>query len=112
MGMLLSIVLVLVISGLTVAQGGDRMRSQGRVDQLDLKKGKMEVNETIITWNQGTIFNDEKGNPVSVEKLSTKSWVFIEGEYDEVNKRLVAQKIYLLPKYIDKKERHRYPFMQ
>jgi len=80
--------------------------------ELDLKKSMMIVNEKLFIWNPKTIFNDEKGKPITVEKLSTKSWVYIEGENDKVHKRVVAQKIYLLPKYIDRKERHRYPFMQ
>jgi hypothetical protein len=37
--------------------------------------------------------------------------VYIKGEKDQNNKGIIS-KIYLLPKYINQKERHLYPFME
>jgi len=80
--------------------------------ELDLKKNMMIVNERTFVWDQNTIFYNEKGSPVTVDKLNTKTWVYIEGVRENVKKRVVAEKIYLLPKYISEKEKYRYPFMQ
>jgi hypothetical protein len=49
---------------------------------------------------------------MTIDKSRPKTWVYIEGERDKYNNRIIINKIYLLPKYIDKKEKHLYPFMQ
>jgi hypothetical protein len=82
------------------------------VMELDLKKNMMIVNERIFVWDSNTIFYNEKGSPITVDKLRTKTWVYIEGVRENVKKRIVAEKIYLLPKYIHEEEKHLYPFIQ
>jgi hypothetical protein len=111
-GIPLSILFALVFSHLTFAQEGGIIKIQGRVMELDLKKNTMIVNERLFIWNEKTIFSDDKDKPITVEKLSAKSWVNIEGANDKANQRLVAKKIYLLPKFIERKERYLYPFIQ
>jgi hypothetical protein len=49
---------------------------------------------------------------MTVDKLRAKTWVYIEGMKDNIKKRAIAEKIYLLPKYIHEKEKHLYPFIQ
>jgi hypothetical protein len=85
---------------------------QGIVMEVDLKKNMIVVNERMFAWDPNTIFYNEKGSPLTVDKLRAKTWVYIEGMRDNVRKRLVAEKIYMLPKYIDEKEKHLYPFME
>ena len=103
---------ILIFSFLTFASDEGIVRVQGIVMELDLKKNMMIVNERTFVWDQKTIFYNEKGSPITVDKLNTKTWVYIEGMRENVKKRVVAEKIYLLPKYIDEKEKYRYPFMQ
>ena len=111
-GVLLLILSISIISSLTFALDKDRIAIQGVVMEVDLKKNVMIVNERTFFWDPQTIFYNEKGSPITVDKLRAKTWVYIEGMRDNVRKRLVAEKIYMLPKYIDEKEKHLYPFME
>ena len=58
------------------------------------------------------IFYNEKGSSITADRLRTKVWVYIEGMRHNANKKVVAEKVYLLPKYIHEKEKHLYPFIQ
>ena len=111
-GVLLLILSISIISSLTFALDKDRIAIQGVVMEVDLKKNVMIVNERTFFWDPQTIFYNEKGSPITVDKLRAKTWVYIEGTRDNVRKRRVAEKIYMLPKYIDEKEKHLYPFME
>jgi hypothetical protein len=104
--------LILLISNLTFAADKDIVTLQGVVMDLDLRKNLMFVNERAIGWNQNTLICNEKGSPIPVDKLTTKTWVYIEGVKDEARKRVMAKKIYLLPKYIDGNEKNLYPFIK
>jgi len=79
---------------------------------IDFIKNSMVVNERLVVWDQQTLFNNEKAKPITVDQLKTKNWVYLEGVLDKDRKRVLAKKIYLLPKYIDDKEKHLYPFIQ
>jgi hypothetical protein len=111
-GVILLICSISIISSLTFALDKDRIAIQGVVMELDLNKTVMIVNERAFFWNPQTIFYNEKGSPITVDKLRAKTWVYIEGMKDNIKKRAIAEKIYLLPKYIHEKEKHLYPFIQ
>ena len=99
----LVILLVFVISSLTFAADESIVKIQGRVMELDLKKNMMIVNERMFFWGQNTNFYDEKGSPITADRLRTKGWVYIEASRQGLNKKVVAERIFLLPKYIDEK---------
>lgn len=101
----------LVFSSLTLALDKDKVKLQGVLVELDLKKKVMVVNETAFYWDENTVFNNAKGVPIPVDKFKIKAWVYVEGQNDKANRK-VAQKVYLLPKHIERKERHLYPFIQ
>ena len=107
-----TIVFMFILSALAFAQGQDAFKIQGLIMNVDLQKNMMIVNESTFIWDQNTKFYNEKGSPVTVDKLRAKTWVYIEGVKDSAQKRMMAEKIYILPKYIDKKEKHLYPFIQ
>lgn len=111
-GILFTIFFLLIFSSLTFGEDKGVLNIQGVVMVLDLKKSMLVVNEKTFFWDQNTVFYNEKGAPITIDKLKTKGWVYIEGENDKVRKGWVAKKIYLLPKYIDRKERYLYPFIQ
>jgi hypothetical protein len=111
-GFTLIIFFTLFISSLTFASDESIVRTQGIVMELDLKKNIMIVNERTFIWDQNTMLYNEKGFPISGDKLRTKVWVYIEGMRDNIKKRVIAEKIYLIPKYIDNSKRDLYPFMQ
>jgi hypothetical protein len=111
-GVLLLLFSILIIAPLTFASARDRIAIQGIVMELDLKKNVMIVNERAFFWDPQTTFYNEKGSPITADQLKAKTWVYIEGMTDNVKKRAIAEKIYLLPKYINEKEKHLYPFIQ
>jgi hypothetical protein len=111
-GILLIILLSsLFISSLTFAEDKDIVTFQGIVTELDWKKRIIIVNERSFAFNENTIVHNEKGSPIPQDNLKTKTWVFVEGVRDRSQKKF-ATKIYLLPKYIDEKEKHLYPFVK
>jgi len=109
---LITLFFLLIFSVLTFAEDISIVKIQGVVMSLDLKKSTVVINEKTFIWDQNTTFHNEVGSPITIDKLRTKGWVYIEGENDKVHKRWVAKKIYLLPKFIDRRQRHLYPFIQ
>ena len=108
----LLVCLILVLSTSAFAQDSNIVKLQGRVMSLDLYRNVMTVNEKVFVLDPQTTVKDEKDYPVSIDRLKPEAWVYVEGENNKVIKKLVAKKIYLLPKYIEKRERHLYPFME
>lgn len=104
------IVFMFIFSALAFAQGQDVFNIQGLIMNVDFQKKGMIVNESTFIWDQNTTFYNDKGSPVTVDKLRAKTWVYIQGVKDSAGQRMMAEKIYILPKYIDKKEKHLYPF--
>jgi len=110
-GIFIAILLSLFISSLTFAANKDIVTFQGIVTELDFKKKIITVNEREFAFDKNTIVHNEKGSPIPQDNLKTKTWVFVEGVKDKSQKKL-ATRIYLLPKYIDDKEKHLYPFIK
>jgi len=110
-GIFIAILLSLFISSLTFAANKDIVTFQGIVTELDFKKKIITVYEREFAFDQNTIVHNEKGSPIPQDNLKTKTWVFVEGVKDKSQKKL-ATRIYLLPKYIDDKEKHLYPFIK
>jgi hypothetical protein len=108
-GLALLILLLSSIQAFAAEQGV--VKFQGNMMRLSLKKIQMIVNERKVVWDSESRFYDAKGSPVKVETLKKNSWVYIVAKTQK-NKPILIQKLYLLPKYIGKKERHLYPFMQ
>lgn len=104
--------LTLTIFSLTFAADKDIVKTQGIIMAIEFVKNSMVVNERLVVWDQQTLFNDDKGKLITVDQLKVENWVYLEGVYDKGKKRVLASKIYLLPKCIDEKQKHRYPFMQ
>lgn len=80
--------------------------------EVHLKQNSMIVNERLFVWTPNTVFHDEKGSPITVDRLKPNRWVYIIGAKDNVQKRVAAEKVYLLPKFIGEREKHLYPFIQ
>ena len=111
-GLPLSILFILVFSATALAGEKKVVKMQGVIMAFDLKKNVVIVNERLFVLNPNTTLHNDKGTATTIDKLKPNMWVYIEGLQDKMNRRIVAQKIYLLPKYIEDKEKHRYPFIQ
>jgi hypothetical protein len=102
---------IIMFSTLSVASGAGVYKNQGAIMEIDLTKNTMIVNERHFIWNQNTSFYNSKGSLTGIEEFKRKSWVYIGGTISR-NNIILIEKIYLLPKYVGKKERTRYPFME
>lgn len=102
---------IIILLALAVAAEEGLYKNQGSIARIDLSKNTMEVNERIFVWNQNTAFYDDKGFPIDKDKFKPKSWIYVQGTIRRDN-TISIEKIYLLPKYVGKKERHLYPFME
>jgi hypothetical protein len=109
-GMILICSFVFTFATLTYGIEENILKTQGRIMTLDIKKNNIVVNEKTFVWKQNSTIYNDKGSPITIDKFKPNTWVYIEGERD--NNKLIINKIYLLPKYIGKKERHLYPFME
>lgn len=111
-GFTLGIISVILFFNLSFASDESNITLQGKVFRISLEKRMMMVNEGLFFWNEKTIFTNPKGTSIAPETLKKDSWVYIEGEKNKSGKGIMIKKIYLLPKYINNKERNLYPFMQ
>jgi hypothetical protein len=107
---MLIVLSLLTFSPWTLASG-EEVKMQGLIMNIDLKQNTMVVNEKTFTWRSNTAIHNDKGSPITMDRFKQNAWVYIEGEKDE-NNRMHIKKIYLLPKRVDKKEMHLYPFME
>ena len=109
---LICVVVLLSTGSLTTAAEKDMVQFQGVIMTVDLKKQSMVVNERLCTWDKETLINNERGLPIERDRLKTKTWVYIEGVQEKAHGRVLAKAIYLLPKQIDAKDKHLYPFIK
>jgi len=118
---ILIVCFIFLFLGVAFAQEGV-VKMQGMVDKVYLDKKIIIINEEFIfVWNENTIFSNEKGSPITIDKFKRDNWVYIEGvSYKKGKPALVRQKdkpslikkMYLLPREIREEERHLYPFME
>ena len=71
----------------------------------------MVVNETAFYWDENTVFNNAKGIPVPVENSKSKPGFMLKVKMIKPTES-VCQKGLPPSKYIERKERHLYPFIQ
>ena len=111
-GILPFTILVIAISALAFASDNVTYKVQGKVAVVNLDKKFLVIGETTFSWNQNTIFSDAKESPITINKVKPNAWVYIECEYIRRTDKRIAKKVYLLPRRIEKREQHLYPFME
>ncbi len=102
---------IILFSALSAGSEETIYKNQGSILEIDVGKNTMIVNERRFAWNQSTAFYDSNGSLTGMDRFKRKSWVYIEGTV-RGNNVVLIEKIYLLPKYVGKKEKNRYPFME
>jgi hypothetical protein len=88
------------------------VRIQGKIDEIDLKKHRMVVNEKVFIWDANTMFYSENSSRITAEKLKANIWVYIEGIRNPDTKQITIEKVYHLPRYIERGEQSLYPFIR
>ena len=111
-GIPLSIIFVLVFSALPLVAEEKVVGIQAVINTLDLKKNVMIANERLFELNARTTIRNNRGATITIDQLKPKTWVYVEGLRDKKKRGIVAQKIYVIPKYIEEKEKRLYPFIQ
>ena len=91
------IVFTLIASALALAADKGIVKIQGIIMEVDLRRNLMIVNERRFVWDPKTIICNESGAPTTMDQLKINRWVYIEGMDDKANRRVLAQKIYLIP---------------
>ncbi len=109
---ILIVLITLAVSALTFASDRGIVKLQGVVMAVEMKKNIVTVNERSFVCGRHTIIYNEKGAPASLDRLKVSGWVYIEAVRERGTQRNIAEKIYIIPKYIDEEEKHLYPFIQ
>ena len=91
------ILLTLIVSALALASDKGIVKIQGIIMEVDLRRNVMIVNEKRLVWDLKTIICNESGAITTMDQLKINRWVYIEGMDDKANRRVLAQKIYLIP---------------
>lgn len=69
------------------------------------------VSERKVLIKNGTRVMNSKKDNIKLSDIKVGSHVFVRGEFDGDN-NVVAEKIYLLPRYISRGEMDQFPFMK
>jgi hypothetical protein len=88
---------VLLMPAFTLSAEDKLVGIQGEVMGLNVINKTVTVNEKTFVWDQNTLFYDEKGSPVTADKLKKNVKVFIEATWGK-NKPYTITKIYISPK--------------
>jgi len=78
----------------------------------NFKAGYLFINEMRVYIDKTTQLMDHRETPILIKEFQPKHWVYMEVEKDPKRKFVRARKIYLLPHYIDPKERAKFKFMK
>jgi hypothetical protein len=112
-GIVAGVLFILLFCGVAFAQEKSVIKMQGIVDKVYVAKKMMRVNEELtFVWDDKTIFRNEKGSPITIDRFKRDVWVYIEGVQAQKNGPILIKKIYTIPKLIREKEKHLYPFME
>lgn len=89
------LIAILLFLAFSLAWGADNhiKKSRGKVETIDLKRKVFVVNESMYSWNNDTIFSDEKGTPVKIDRLKPNTPVFIEWESVKGNRKRIAKRV-------------------
>jgi hypothetical protein len=107
-------ILLLLLAAGASAFGSDTgpLKLQGPIMSLDAKTRVITVNERDFVCTPQTEIYNEKGLPITFDKLKPRGWVYIEAVRQGASRNHPASKIYTIPGYVHDKEKYRYSFMQ
>jgi hypothetical protein len=88
---------LLLFSALTLAAEQKAFSVRGKIEELDLGKNGMIVNEKFFVWGPSSQFFDERGIPTTAESLKIDTWVMIEATWIR-NKPYTIKTLSVLPK--------------
>lgn len=116
-GLLAALVLVLL-----TATGSPAQEPEERTDPrpMEFIQGVVSgYNGNTLIVNEGwrvmvtdeTTFYNSRGHEIPPRVVPRKGWIYVEG-YPVTENMIRADKIYMLPGYVEKGQRRHYPFIQ
>ncbi len=94
------------------AKEANAIRTQGLINPGgNPKAGYLFINEMRVYYDKATLLLDQRETPIPITEFTAKKWVYMEVEKDSRGK-IRARKMYLLPHYINPKERKKLSFMK
>lgn len=104
--------ILLIPLSLAQAKEGNPIRTQGLINPGgNPKAGYLFINEMRVYYDRTTLLMDQREMPIPITEFTARKWVYMEVEKDSRG-RIRARKIYLLPHYINPKERKKLSFMK
>ena len=103
-------ILSLILSSPAFAEEREFSIYQGTISSVEGMPDYLIVNEREIQLSDDVEIKDSKENNARLSDLKEGKWVYIVSE--DSSNGFKARKIYLLPKYIKKGEKDKYPFMK
>ncbi len=97
---------------LAQAKEANAIRTQGLINPGgNPKAGYLFINEMRVYYDRATLLMDQREKPIPITEFTAQKWVYMEVEKDSLGK-IRAKKMYLLPHYINPKERKKLSFMK
>ena len=94
------------------AKEAKAIRTQGLINPGgNPKAGYLFINEMRVYYDKATLLMDQREMPIPITEFTAKRWVYMELEKDSRG-RIRARRMYLLPHYINPKERKKISFMK
>ena len=90
--------LLLLFSALTIAADQKAISVRGKIEELNLVKDRMIVNEKSFVWGPGTQFFDEKGSPITKDQLKNGNRVSIEATWQKNERYYTIRTLSILPR--------------
>lgn len=108
---ILSIILIAIFTATAFAAGLPQHNPHFQGIVMENSGTYLIVSERKVLIKNGThVMNSDK-RPINLSDIKAGNHVFVKGEFDDEN-NIVAEKIYLLPRYITNKELDQFPFMK
>ena len=109
----LSIILITIFTTIAFAAGLPQHNPHFQGIVMENSGTYLIVSERKVLIKNGThVMNSEK-RPIKLSDIKAGNHVYVKGEFEnEESDVVVAEKIYLLPRYITNKELDKFPFMK
>lgn len=104
--------LILVFAASSPAHAGEGAQSfmQGVVSSFDATSFVLNEGRKV-NIDGDTAYFDSRGRQSTIQVIAERKWLYVEGSLEH-DGSVTAEKVYALPGYISRQNRHKYEFMQ
>jgi len=110
---LLVVCLMILLASFCLAAEERVIRTQGLINPgANLKAGYLFINEMRVYIDKATQIMNQYGTSIPITELKPKKFVYLEMDKDPNQGINKAKKIYLLPHYVNPKDKQKFSFMK